>query len=468
MQANRQRGWLSGTGRYKQSGQALIYGLFMLTAGLASLFFLFNVGQLTREKTKLVNTSDAVAYSAGVMHARAMNFAAYTNRALVANEIAIAQMVSLASWGKYLVAHGESALGLGCDPDAYYGIFNEPAAEGMIVYTPVCLALGYGSRFGVLDYANEAIQYTGQAVVLASEASKLVLKASQTVMMGAMPLARKAVMQDVATANYVNDGEVTVDEIPLRDTFYAFNGSPIMRYYTGDDRKRMRDLIVTVVNKDGFTPSRSWSDTAIIPEPSCLLLGIYNNHVERSGGTELIGFDQWKAQDQATYYRWRLQIPKLPSLPYCEETPQTLGEGNQSASTSGSASASSDDWYYSGIPSFAELSADALADPDPRTQFAIRVLRDNGQTRTSDARADIKTTPKLNNYSNAAPSDTETGKRVYVGLSASETFFQRPVARSDGKKELASLFNPYWQTHLMDVPADVRAAAQALQGAVSP
>ena len=41
--------------------------------GLAALFFLFNTGQLTREKTKLVNTADAVAYSAGVMNPRALS-----------------------------------------------------------------------------------------------------------------------------------------------------------------------------------------------------------------------------------------------------------------------------------------------------------------------------------------------------------------------------------------------------------
>ena len=456
-------------GRRKQSGQALIYGLFMLAVGLAALFFLFNVGQLTREKTKLVNTSDAVAYSAGVMHARAMNFAAYTNRALVANEVSIAQVVSLASWGKYLLEHGASALGLGCDPEAYFGIFNEPAAEGMPFYTPICEALGYAYSFGVLGYANDVIQNIGMAVAVASEASKLALQASQNVMRADMPFARKSVMEEVATANYVNDGAVKVDAIPLRDTFYAFGGGPIMRNYSDDERTRMRDLVVKVVNKDGFTPSRSWSDSAIIPETSCLTIAAFRkNYVDRSGSAQLIGFDQWQASDQATYHRWSLQIPKLPRLPYCGESGQSLGTGNQSASSSGSSSSFSDDWYYSGIPSFAELSADALNDPDPRAQFAIRVLRDNNQTRTSDARADIKTTPRLNAYTNAVPTDSQASRPVYVGLSASETFFQRPAGRSDGDKELASLFNPYWQTHLMEVPAGVRTAAQALQGVVLP
>src|SRR5688572_5605171 len=91
----------SGGGKRAQRGQALVYGIFILVGGLASLFFLFNTGQLTREKTKLVNTSDAVAYSAGVMNARALNFQAYTNRAMVANTVAIAQLVSLSSWIQY-------------------------------------------------------------------------------------------------------------------------------------------------------------------------------------------------------------------------------------------------------------------------------------------------------------------------------------------------------------------------------
>ncbi len=52
-------------------GQVLIYGLFILGAGLTALFFLFNTSQLIAEKSKLVDTADADAYSAGVMHARA-------------------------------------------------------------------------------------------------------------------------------------------------------------------------------------------------------------------------------------------------------------------------------------------------------------------------------------------------------------------------------------------------------------
>jgi hypothetical protein len=74
----------------------------------------------------------------------------------------------------------------------------------------------------------------------------------------------------------------------------------------------------------------------------------------------------------------------------------------------------------------------------------------------------------LNAYENGVKDEALSGEKVYVALAASVTFFKRPTERGDGKKELASLFNPYWQTHLMEVPANVRAAAQALQGVVLP
>ncbi|MCU7907045.1 MAG: hypothetical protein KZQ76_14640, partial [Candidatus Thiodiazotropha sp. (ex Epidulcina cf. delphinae)] len=62
---------------------------------------LFNTGQTASEKSRLANTADAAVYSGLIWQARALNFQAYTNRAMVANQVSIGQMVSLASWTKY-------------------------------------------------------------------------------------------------------------------------------------------------------------------------------------------------------------------------------------------------------------------------------------------------------------------------------------------------------------------------------
>src|SRR5690606_27453082 len=94
------------------TGQAAIYGLFVILGAVVALFFLFNTGQLSAEKTKLVNTGDAVAYSAGVMNARTLNYQAYANRAMLANTVAIAQLVSLSSWIDYVETLGDGGSGV--------------------------------------------------------------------------------------------------------------------------------------------------------------------------------------------------------------------------------------------------------------------------------------------------------------------------------------------------------------------
>lgn len=446
----------------RQSGQALVYGLFMLMAGAVALFFLFNVGQLTHEKTKLVNTSDAVAYSAGIMHARAMNHMAYTNRALVADEIAIAQSVSLASWGGYLQEHGHNAMALGCNPEN--SNVSEPVVEQMWRYAPVCIFLGTAAQAQTLS--GIAVHEALGAVVKAAEVSKEILKKSQTVLKEGLVLVRAAVMQEIANANYANDGDASVELRPLRDAFTGDGDTPsILQAYSGESRKRMRDFEVAIVNKDGFTPTRSWSDQALVI--ACAFDGVYFNEVDRSGGTQLVGFDEWQANDRANYHRWHLVRPRF-GIPYCSESVTAMGTGRQSASVSGSKSVSSDNWAYSGVPSYMELSEVALDKIDPRVQFVIRVFRNANQVRTTDGRSAISTTPRLANFQNGVGPAGGNGERSYVSLAASETFFQRPYPRADGKKELASLFNPYWQTHLMEVPVAARQEAHLMQGVVLP
>jgi hypothetical protein len=59
---------------------------------------LINSGIVASEKMQLQNAADATAYSISTLEARDLNFTAYTNRAMVANEVAMGQMVGMMSW----------------------------------------------------------------------------------------------------------------------------------------------------------------------------------------------------------------------------------------------------------------------------------------------------------------------------------------------------------------------------------
>lgn len=86
---------------FKQKGQAMIFGLLFLAVVVMALLILYNQGQLVTNRIQLENAADATVYSQAKLAARNQNFIAYTNRAMVANEVSIGQMVAILSWAKH-------------------------------------------------------------------------------------------------------------------------------------------------------------------------------------------------------------------------------------------------------------------------------------------------------------------------------------------------------------------------------
>jgi len=88
--------------RGRQRGQALVFICVTTVVVVLAALVMYSVGQLTNNKMKLQNTADAAVYSAALVQARDLNFTAYMNRATIANQVAVAQIVSLTSWARHL------------------------------------------------------------------------------------------------------------------------------------------------------------------------------------------------------------------------------------------------------------------------------------------------------------------------------------------------------------------------------
>lgn len=442
----------SFTSLARQRGQALIYGIFVLMGALAATFYVFNTGQLASEKTKLVNTADAVAYSAGVMHARALNFSAYTNRALIANETTIAQMVSISSWLAYAKDHNSRVAPLLCATQA-----TVPGWLGTLKYAGLCYLLTV-SGGSVTNYADQFGQIAVKGFAYAAEGNKVALKGAQVMMFAGFLPARHALMKKVAEANYLNDGVVEVDTIPLVDNFSLFEGEPFIKYRTGNQRARMREVILNSALQDDFVKNRDWDEKSPIP---CPFPSPARGHAERNGSTTLNGYNSWQGRDNAAYHVDELKLTGILKIPKCKHSiTYPLGNATKTAKSSGG------DLYYSGVPQFLELSDKALgykpnhADPNKRNlglRFAIRLTRDRTQQKTSAGTSGIKPAGRLELYAGNQAGDT------MGAVATSEVYFERPVPLA-GQTELGSLFNPYWQVHLVsNSPASV-IAALALQG----
>jgi hypothetical protein len=92
-----------------QQGQASVFVLVLLGVVLVSAIFLYQSGRITSEKMQLQNAADSAAFGALTLEARSLNFAAYTNRAMIANEVAVGQLIGMLSWADQLTQAEEYA-----------------------------------------------------------------------------------------------------------------------------------------------------------------------------------------------------------------------------------------------------------------------------------------------------------------------------------------------------------------------
>jgi len=475
---------------HRQRGQALILGIFFLIAGLAGTYFLFNTGQVITEKNRLVTTADAVAYGAGVMQARALNFDAYGNRALVANEVLIAQMVSLSSWSQYVKTHAENLpwqFPECMDPNGVGEAYGVAFKYDLLFAAKCYLSVQYAGEF--VAQAAEKLPMLMQKIVIGVEANKKLIQLAQKALHGpgtangsgnatlsAFQLSRATVMQEIADANYRGDGSVTATAQLLTDSWPGFT-----RRYEGAERARFAEVTKIAAYSDGFVKQRNWTANAMFPDPTqwVCVLNWRKNSVKRRGGTELVNYDEWKAEDTESYWEFR-NTGRIFKRCRSREHPIAWGEqqahpddadqDDSEATLGGSprtnpyahSLASSDQWAeYTGLPAFQDLNADHLkpGEPEPRLKLQVKLTRQRDQLATPEGRSAIRQAP---DPAGARPNVTAYQSNLSGGemtaSAAVEVWFERPPGSvnntwgsAHGKpSELPSLFNPYWQARLLD------------------
>ena len=127
----------------KQKGYVTVLTLVLFSVLSLSLLAMFNSGQIVTHKLKLQNAVDAAAYSSAGIVSRELNYMAYTNRAMIANQVAVGQMVGLASWNKMMV---------------------EASAHISVALAPLVAVPGLGQAilwyFDGMNYASNLAKYT--------------------------------------------------------------------------------------------------------------------------------------------------------------------------------------------------------------------------------------------------------------------------------------------------------------------
>jgi Flp pilus assembly protein TadG len=453
--------------------------------GLAALFFLFHTGQAVRLKSRLVNAADAVALSAGHLQARALNVTALHNRALLANEVMLAQMVGISSW----TAHAQTHLAQlpWVHPECADAQGTGAGTGALFKYGPSYALMCYLASQGAEMVVGSGLSsLPAQATFWAAQTERYKLaiqQAQRQVFDGSKwQVQQQAWMQAVAHANLPGFPELDVEAVDAAQGWDNFT-----QWRAGEGRRPLADMARQALAQDPFSQDRRWTARALLPTPECFPALEFDrfNEVRRRGSTELVGLDEWRAVDTQSFHAWRLHKGK-GLLPRCEPEETPTSWGSQAATGPGAdnngetsltfgesrtdnpqahALASTNAWsFYSGLPIYRSLSDRALAAKDARLPLTVRLALSAPNLGSGAGSAGV-----VNAYKPAW-----AGGQM-VALSSVEVYFERPFddphnawGQTVGTPvELPSLFNPFWHARLIDVPS-TRTEQQLRQGAQTP
>ena len=449
-----------------QRGQALVLALVLVFAGALGLFFLFSAGQVGATRQRLDNAADAAAWSAALWRARVMNYSAYANRAIVAQEVAIAQAVTLTSWAKYFETFTANA-----------SVITEP-------FPPVAAVLATAAELA--GVARELTEEAAAEEVFARSAYKQLRSASQEVFLRAADtFALGAVANEVARAN---DPAFFAFALPDGGAF-----GRMTRRWEGDDRSRLAGVVDDSL--DAFVKGPRGVDLKLWLLPS-LCFGNpvagpdkWFQELHKRGGTVMApGLERWEAADTLSLHDWRPRRGIFGAFRGCRQVESLpLGWGAAQAGDAGDAGDAADRRDADGLlsnpgdvahnPMAAGLAAAGIAGhryPGFDAYPGMAVVRDLDYTALADPlypasrvavlartdRDDVRTADRLNvGVGRLRLADNYAGGRIW-SLGAAEVYFRRPAGAPE-RIEYASLYGPYWQVRLAEPTGAERAAAES-------
>jgi hypothetical protein len=430
-------------------------GLVVLMMGTITLFYLFSTGQISADKQRVTNAADAAAYSAALWRARVLNYDAYSNRAMIANEVAIAQTLTLASETQYL-KNLTRCLALETGDGGVTCTANIAIIGQFVPYFTEAFA---GASTLMSEYDAILKPVVIAEIEARSNGMNRLLSLSQTLLNASTNflVLQQTIVAQVSTAN-----DAHFSSQMLVDTFSGPDG--FTKQYSLNDRIRPAALVRRGL--DLYTQNRGFNLPVI---PKICILGIGTDLRKRGGTTLDSSMDWYEAADGLSEWDYRAASRGCPA----DESPMGWGDRQASGGTSDQdtgnvkqnpralADARGGEVTpngYIGIQPFRDLNYAGLNSGDSQVKNPVATLG----VVTHLAGANLRTANTLDIGVGRLRMTENLNKSEISSVAAAEVYFQRPIARDDGHTEYPSLFNPYWQARLAAPTVAQRAEALLL------
>lgn len=384
-------------------GQAtlLLLGVMLLSAAL--IVGLATLAWQRSEHWRLQHVADSAARAGSMVLARNLNFQALTNRALIANQVVIAQLVGIQSW---------------------FAMLKDGSERTAIVtsWVPYLNAL-----------MLKLMKITVQFEQLLSHGLRALIALQQSIIQALSLAQRAAHLAFVGAANRTM-GDIIEQQVSglTWEAWHVEHGLPVPygilwwpNLTTVSTRQaRAKELVtLTQQSRDGFSKARSYD-----------WLKVAGITLSKAGGTELQVLDNgrwnWQGLDTTSLHlRWLFLRTELS---WARGAKQLLAGSLQQAASAYGESGKRNPKATRDARRLA-TSMRALTLPFSYTAVAGDLLKPP------------KVLVRLQQQGSAKTVET-------IVVAGAEVFYSRPSAlfrRADGRFERGNLFNPLWQSRLM-------------------
>ncbi len=494
----------------KQDGYATIFTILLFAVMGLAVFSMFDSGQVSAERVRLQNTSDAAAYSAASLLARDYNFIAYTNRAMIANQAAIGQLVAIDSWTHYLE---QEAINL----DTAGTIAQVVPGIGQAIKAVTNAVRMFAERLAdVVQMARAGTGVLDEYISVLSRAQKIYHDASYLSSMEATLAIIKTNDSDVEfglVQTLTGLGTYSVDwRSSIRKNEYSLGQG---REVDNLNRSRFREKTALVMaSRDGFTADRAttWMNhRSFAARIQMRKRGATEFDMDDSGDaitwdwTSLDTENLWIALPRISRfrirYRWRETMPVGWGAAHALSAGSDHNYSNRRQCSSSRCYITSpgDKWGNAWENRWAATlgatvdRSNNLADinglrdyhdfetaRDPRLSgrppaqssrspgVTIYLAKKSSNISTSQDQIWSGSGTGLAEQLNIDSSGSLPADRI-VSVATAESYFSRPTSlwpRADRRLEHGNLYNPYWQPRLMEASESSRLfAAQLAAGA---
>jgi len=453
-----------------QSGQVLPLGLLLSAVVLIAWVLSLNLGRLVHNKASLLRATDAAVYSAAVAQARALNLHAYLNRAQLAQQIAMAHLITMASAQRYRATLAQQV-----------SRFNPPASLIGMLFGPQYAAAYVAAKSGGVG-DQVALAQLSDAFQRHDEVIHRVLEQVRGEQISRLSLHRQNVLNQVLVQNVGASGSslagTTLAELGL-DASFTVDDLPgfISRFSSAE--ANWQALLKRVSKQYGFLNDRHhttrnvWAVNLRCPHK--------RHELRRKGSTRLGANGAWSVQDHQSFHALRYNrvigcyqreypmgwalVNSAPSsraqpdvLRIKDTGPQNFAKdsfwrwvsqqpnGGWNIFSGGDnhlarrwASASEIRWTTQGMPSFAALTSKHKES----IRLAITVKQQSPVIHVGDASEEKRFGGR---FTLSLP---ERAQALHAEAAAQTDF--APPQTSDHATAAPNLFQPFWRARLIDI-----------------